>query len=193
MKNIGLLGGSFDPPHNGHLYISLEAKKILKLDEIWWLVTPQNPLKISEPATYSERVYNCKLITRGKPIKVYEIEKKINSKYTYQSLKYILNNYKNIKFFWLMGADNLIHFHKWQKWKQIFNNISIVVFKRHGYNNKALKSIALKTYSQSQIFSNPINKKYFVELPSWTWIENREINISSSEIRKQRKKLRSSY
>ena len=193
MKNIGLLGGSFDPPHNGHLYISLEAKKILKLDEIWWLVTPKNPLKISEPATYSERVYNCKLITRGKPIKVYEIEKKINSKYTYQSLKYILNNYKNIKFFWLMGADNLIHFHKWQKWKQIFNNISIVVFKRHGYNNKALKSIALKTYSQSQIFSNPINKKYFVELPSWTWIKNREINISSSEIRKQRKKLRGSY
>ena len=186
MKNIGLLGGSFDPPHKGHLYISLEAKKILKLDEIWWLVTPKNPLKISEPATYSERVYNCKLITRGKPIKVYEIEKKINSKYTYQSLKYILNNYKNIKFFWLMGADNLIHFHKWQKWKQIFNNISIVVFKRHGYNNKALKSIALKTYSQSQIFSNPINKKYFEELPSWTWIENREINISSSEIRKQR-------
>ena len=193
MKNIGLLGGSFDPPHEGHLYISLEAKKILKLDEIWWLVTPQNPLKISEPATYSERVYNCKLITRGKPIKVYEIEKKINSKYTYQSLKYILNNYKNIKFFWLMGADNLIHFHKWQKWKQIFNNISIVVFKRHGYNNKALKSIALKTYSQSQILSNPINKKYFLELPSWTWIKNREINISSSEIRKQRKKLRGSY
>ena len=193
MKNIGLLGGSFDPPHNGHLYISLEAKKILKLDEIWWLVTPKNPLKISEPATYSERVYNCKLITRGQPIKVYEIEKKINSKYTYQSLKYILNNYKNIKFFWLMGADNLIHFHKWQKWKQIFNNISIVVFKRHGYNNKALKSIALKTYSQSQIFSNPINKKYFVELPSWTWIKNREINISSSEIRKQRKKLRGNY
>ena len=159
MKNIGLLGGSFDPPHKGHLYISLEAKKILKLDEIWWLVTPKNPLKISEPATYSERVYNCKLITRGKPIKVYEIEKKINSKYTYQSLKYILNHYKNIKFFWLMGADNLIHFHKWQKWKRIFNNISIVVFKRHGYNNKALKSIALKTYSQSQIFSNHINKK----------------------------------
>ena len=193
MKHIGLLGGSFDPPHRGHLYISLEAKKLLSLDEIWWLVTPKNPLKISEPATYSERVYNCKLITRGKPIKVYEIEKKINSKYTYQSLKYILNNYKNIKFFWLMGADNLIHFHKWQKWKQIFNNISIVVFKRHGYNNKALKSIALKTYSQSQIFSNPINKKYFVELPSWTWIKNREINISSSEIRKQRKKLRGSY
>ena len=190
MKNIGLLGGSFDPPHKGHLYISLEAKKILKLDEIWWLVTPKNPLKISEPATYSERVYNCKLITRGKPIKVYEIEKKINSKYTYQSLKYILNNYKNIKFFWLMGADNLIHFHKWQKWKQIFNNISIVVFKRHGYNNKALKSITAQKYKNSKINYSKFELDDFNIVPSWLFVENKEIKISSTEIRNQRAKLR---
>ena len=70
MKNIGLLGGSFDPPHKGHLYISLEAKKILKLDEIWWLVTQQNPLKINKPASYSERLRNCKLIIKNQPIKV---------------------------------------------------------------------------------------------------------------------------
>ena len=71
MKNIGLLGGSFDPPHKGHLYISLEAKKILKLDEIWWLVTPQNPLKINQPASYSERVKNCKILTKNKPCLLY--------------------------------------------------------------------------------------------------------------------------
>ena len=76
MKKIGLLGGSFDPPHKGHLFISLEAKKILKLDEVWWLVTPKNPLKISEPASYQERVDNCKKITRNFPIKIQEIEKK---------------------------------------------------------------------------------------------------------------------
>ena len=168
MKNIGLLGGSFDPPHKGHLYISLEAKKILKLDEIWWLVTPKNPLKISEPATYSERVYNCKLITRGKPIKVYEIEKKINSKYTYQSLKYILNNYKNIKFFWLMGADNLIHFHKWYKWKNILKKSKLLVFDRHGYKKKSLNS---KTYI------NLSEKKV-------TFVEFNKVNISSSQLRK---------
>ena len=65
MKNIGLLGGSFDPPHKGHLYISLEAKKILKLDDIWWLVTPQNPLKVNQPASYLERIKNCKLIIKN--------------------------------------------------------------------------------------------------------------------------------
>ena len=85
MKRIGLLGGSFDPPHKGHVYISLEAKKILQLNEIWWLVTPQNPLKISKPTTYYERVINCKKISKGSPIIIKEIEKKIDSRYTYET------------------------------------------------------------------------------------------------------------
>ena len=190
MKHIGLLGGSFDPPHKGHLYISLEAKKIFQLNEIWWLVTPQNPLKIPKPATYNERVTNCKKISKGKPIVIKEIEKKINSKYTYETLYYLQNHYFNIKFFWLMGADILINFHKWQKWRKIFNEISIVVFKRHGYNNKALRSIANKTFSNCQIISNSLNKNQFSKLPSWVWINNKEIKISSTEIRQQRLLLR---
>ena len=190
MKHVGLLGGSFDPPHKGHVYISIEAKKILQINEIWWLVTPQNPLKISEPATYQERIKNCKEISKGKPILIKEIEKKINSKYTYQTLNYLLNHYENIKFFWIMGADNLINFHKWEKWRQIFQEVSIVVFKRHRYNNQALKSIACKTFANYRINSHQINKNHFNEFPSWTWIENREIKISSTEIRQQRLLLR---
>ena len=193
MKSIGLLGGSFDPPHKGHLHISLEAKKILKLDEIWWLVTPQNPLKISKPATYKERIKNCNSITKGYPIKVTEIEKKINSKYSYESINFIRNHYKNIKFFWLMGADNLINFHKWEKWNDIFKDISIVVFKRYGYNNKALNSLALKKFFQYQINVNSTDKINFKKLPSWTWVNSIEIKISSTEIRNQRNLLRGSY
>lgn len=186
MKSIGLLGGSFDPPHKGHLYISLEAKKILKLNEIWWLVTPQNALKISKPAQYEKRIKNCREITKGQPIKISEIEKKIDSKYSYESINYIQNHYKNIKFFWLMGADNLIDFHRWQHWKSIFKDISIVVFKRHGYNNRALNSKAAKTFTQFKKTSNSFDQIYFSHLPSWTWINNREVKISSTEIRKQR-------
>tara|TARA_Y100001970_G_C14242061_1_gene865536 strand:- start:1685 stop:2266 length:582 start_codon:yes stop_codon:yes gene_type:complete len=193
MKSVGLLGGSFDPPHKGHLYISLEAKKILKLDEIWWLVTPKNPLKINLPASYVERIKNCKNITKGMPIKISEIEKKINSAYSYQSINYITNHYKNIKFFWLMGADNLINFHKWQKWKEIFNDISIVVFKRHGYNNKALNSVAKKKFNHYQVISNAFNESDFIKLPSWLWVSNKEIKISSTEIRKQREILRGKH
>ena len=192
MKNIGLLGGSFDPPHKGHLYISLEAKKILKLDEIWWLVTPQNALKISKPAPYQQRIKDCQEFTKGQPIKISEIEKKISSKYSYESISYIKGHYRNIKFFWLMGADNLIDFHRWQLWKAIFKDISIVVFKRHGYNNKALNSKTAKTFAQFEKKFNPIDQVYFSKLPSWTWINNREIKISSTEIRKQRDLLRGS-
>ena len=185
-----MLGGSFDPPHKGHLYISLEAKKMLQLDKVWWLVTPQNPLKILKPATYQERVKNCNRISKNDPIIIKEIEKKINSKYTYETLDYLLNHYTQIKFFWLMGADNLINFHKWQKWKQIFNEISVVVFKRYGYNIKALNSIADKTFSNYKIISSPLNKHRFNKLPSWAWVNNKEIRISSTEIRLQRKLLR---
>ena len=190
MKKIGLLGGSFDPPHKGHIFISQEAKKILKLDEVWWIVTPQNPLKILKPATYQERVNNCRDITRNYPIRIKEIEKKIGSNYSYKTINYILNHYKNIKFFWQMGADNLVSFHKWQKWQKIFKNMSIVIFKRHGYNAKALKSIASKKYNHTRILKSIINFDDFGKLPSWTIIENKEIKISSTEIRNQREKFR---
>ena len=189
MKQIGLLGGSFDPPHRGHIFISLEAKKILSLDEIWWLVTPQNPLKIYKPASYTERVRNCKTLTKNHPIVIKEIEKKINSRYSQFTIEYLCNNFSNIKFYWLMGADNLINFHKWQKWRKFFNQISIVIFRRHSYNNAALKSTTSKTFASFHINPNQINKMQFINYPSWTFLHNKEIKISSSEIRKQRKLL----
>ena len=191
MKNIGLLGGSFDPPHKGHLYISLEAKKILKLDEMWWLVTPQNPLKINQPASYTDRIKNCKLIAKTHPIKIKEIEKKINSRYSYETIEYLNGHYKNIKFFWLMGADNLINFHKWQNCQKIFNEIPIVVFRRYGYNDKALKSNISNLYKNFRISSKKLHVSDFDKSPAWAIIQNKEIKISSTEIRKQREQLRS--
>jgi len=190
LKHIGLLGGSFDPPHRGHVYISLEAKKILSLDQVWWLVTPKNPLKITKPATYKERMNNCYNILKNHPIQLKEIEKKINSKYSYFTVKYLYQHYPNIKFYWLMGADNLINFHRWQNWRQFFNQISIVIFRRHGYNNAALKSIASKTFLNYQINNNKLNQNQFTSVPSWTFVQNKEIRISSTEIRKHRALLR---
>ena len=190
MKKIGLLGGSFDPPHRGHLYISLEAKKILNLDEVWWLITPQNPLKISKPAKYSERLKNSKKITKNMPIIIKEIEKKIKSKYSYETIKYLKNHYKNIKFFWLMGADNLINFHQWQKWQKIIKDMPIVIFRRYGYNTKALKSTTSNIYKNFRINKKKLSDSDFKNLPAWVIVENKEIKISSTEIRKQRKLFR---
>ena len=92
-KKIGILGGTFDPAHKGHVKISLEAKKLLQLDEIWWLVTPQNPHKILKPATYRERLNNCKKITQNYPINIKEIEKKILSNYSYKTINYVINQF----------------------------------------------------------------------------------------------------
>ena len=192
MKKIGLLGGSFDPPHKGHLFISLEAKRLLKLDEVWWIVTPQNPLKILKPATYRERLNNCKNITRNYPINVKEIEKKIGSNYSYKTINHVLHHYKNIKFFWLMGADNLVNFHEWEKWQSIFHIISIVIFRRHGYNTNALKSVAAKKFIHNKYIAQDI-EHVSKKIPAWTLIQNKEIKISSSEIRNQRNKLRGKY
>ena len=190
MKKVGLLGGSFDPPHRGHLYISLEAKKLFNLDELWWLVTPKNPLKINQPSTYAERVNNCRKIAKNYPIIIKEVEKKINSKYSFQTIQYIQNHYSKIKFYWLMGSDNLISFHKWQNWKKIFNQISIVIFRRHGYNNIALKSKTSQTLANYKINIDNFNKLKFSSFPSWTFVKNKEIKISSTEIREQREKFR---
>ena len=190
MKHIGLLGGSFDPPHRGHIHISQKAKKILSLNEVWWLVTPQNPLKIRRPATYEERLDNCYNIVKTYPIIVKEIEKKINSKYSYQTIKYLLHHYTSVKFYWLMGADNLVNFHDWQNWRQFFKKISIVIFKRHGYNNAALKSTASKAFVNYKIKSNQLSQVQFNLMPSWSFVQNKEIRISSTEIRRQRELLR---
>ena len=183
MKNIGLLGGSFDPPHKGHLYISLEAKKILKLDEIWWLVTPQNPLKINKPASYSERLRNCKSIVRNQPIKVKEIEKKINSKYSYQTIKYINKHYKNLNFFWLMGADNLVNFHKWDEWTWIMENIPIGVMARPGDKARAGLSRAAFRYRKCRVA--PYNAAFlpFMSAPAWSLLGGPMRDISSTQIR----------
>ena len=140
---------------------------MLKLDEVWWLITPQNPLKISKPATYRERLNNCKYITRNYPIIVKEIEKKISSNYSYKTINYILNHYKNIKFFWLMGADNLISFHKWEKWEQITKICKILVFDRNKYKSKSLKSKSYKKLGGKGL----------------KFINFKKVNISSSKLR----------
>ena len=189
-KRIGLLGGSFNPAHQGHLHISLSALRRLNLDEIWWMVTPQNPLKIKGPATYDERIKNCGLITRNYPILIKQYEHKINATYSYETIKYLRNKYNFIKFFWLMGADNLINFDKWQYWKKIFQEVSIVVFKRHSYNSKALNSLARKKFINYEIKSDNLNSEIFKHLPSWSYFNNKEIKISSTEIRQKREILR---
>ena len=167
-NKIGILGGSFDPAHKGHLSISKEAIKRYKLKKIIWAITKKNPFKKISNVSLSARVKYCKkIISKNNLIKVKFYEDKIKSNKTINLINY-LNRNKKIEIFFLMGADNLISFHRWHKWKAISHKCNIIVFDRHGYKKKSLNSLTFKRLS---------NKKL-------KFIEFNKVNISSSQLRK---------
>ena len=165
---IGILGGSFDPAHKGHLAISKEARKGFNLKRIIWAITKKNPFKAESETLLSKRIKDCKkIIGSNSFIKVRFYENIIKSNKTIDLINYIKKN-KNIEIYFLMGADNLINFHKWHKSKLISQKCNILVFDRHGYKKNSLKS---KTFKE-------LNKSIL------TFVEFEKVNISSSQLRK---------
>ena len=165
---IGILGGSFDPAHKGHLKISKQAKKIFNLKNIIWAITKKNPFKNESKSNLKSRMqFAKKLIGKNKYIKVKFYEENIDSNRTIDLINHI-NKKKLNEIYFIMGADNLINFHKWYKWKSIIKKCKILVFDRQGYKSKSLKSATF----------NGINKKKL------TFINFKKVNISSSQLRK---------
>ena len=165
---IGILGGTFDPAHKGHLEISKQAKKILELKNIIWAITKQNPFKNTSKTDLKNRIkFAKKFIGKNNFIKVKFYEEKVFSNKTIDLINY-LNKDKKFEIYFIMGADNLINFHKWYKWKSIIKECSILIFDRQGYKAKSLKSVTF----------NETNKK------NLTFINFKKVNISSSQLRK---------
>lgn len=156
---VGLLGGSFNPAHQGHLHISNIALKKLKLDQVWWLVSPQNPLKKKDDMMdFSLRLDHAAAIVGVNPkIKVLGIEMELGTRYTVDTLKRLKKKFPNIEFYWLMGADNLIQLPKWKKWQHILDLAPIHVFDRADYFYKAIKSRAYQMY-RNRIHYHKIRK-----------------------------------
>lgn len=166
---VGLLGGSFNPPHQGHVHISNLAIKKLNLNQVWWIPTAYNPLKErSIYEEYSSRVQKCEVITANNP-KIYV--KKFDEIYTEILVKKLRSRYKNIEFFWLMGADNLEKFHQWDGYKNIVKKISLAIFSREKKLRNIRKTKSWKFIAQSdcKIFSS------------------QNLDISSTEIRNKKK------
>ena len=165
---IGILGGTFDPAHKGHLEISKQAKKKFALKKIIWAITEKNPFKNLSKINIQDRIkFAKKFVIKQKFIKVKFFEDKIKSNRTIDLINY-LNKDKKLDIYFLMGADNLVNFHKWHKWKSITKKCNILVFDRQGYKAKSLKSITFKRLSA----------KYL------TFIKFNKVNISSSQLRK---------
>ena len=166
---IGILGGTFDPPHKGHLYISKIALKKFKLKKLMWIVTKKNPLKIKPYLNLTTRISLAKKMTaKEKKIYVRYYDDKIKSNNTFKLLNYIKKRDKKAKIFFLIGADNLKKFHKWNNWKKIPSLAKLAVFPRQNYSIKSPKPIAAKK----------LDKKDLI------YIKSKKMNISSSLIRK---------
>ena len=168
-NKIGILGGTFDPAHIGHIKVSKEAKKKFRLNKIFWVITKKNPFKKKSIFNLKKRIYYAKKLNiNNKFIKIYFFEDKIKSNKTIDLMKFLKKRYKKSNFFFIMGADNLIHFHKWEKWNEITKISKILVFNRSNYKSKSLKSISFKK----------LNKKRL------EFINFKKVNISSSQLRK---------
>ena len=166
-NKIGILGGSFDPAHQGHLAISKEAIKKFKLKKVIWAITKKNPFKKKSSLSLSSRIKYCKkIIKKTKFIEIKFLENKIKSNKTINLIKFFTKNKRN-EIFFLMGADNLINFHKWYKWKIISQKCNIIVFDRHGYKKKSLNSKTYKSLNKDKLKFINFNK----------------VNISSSQLR----------
>jgi nicotinate-nucleotide adenylyltransferase len=141
---VGLLGGSFNPAHGGHRAISLFARDALDLDEVWWLVSPGNPLKPrAGMAPLPARVASARKTARHAPIRVTAIEREMRTRYTLDTLRKLRLRYPRIRFIWLMGTDNLAQFHQWKGWRDIARTCAIAVIARPGYDRDAFGSPAM--------------------------------------------------
>ena len=181
---IGLLGGTFDPPHNGHRFISQHAMMRLNLQEVWWIVTYKNPLK-KKSNSYNYRFKQVKDFIRLRRIKILKIREDKNI-YAIDTILYIKNKFKNKKFIWLMGTDNLENLHEWKEWKKIFYNIPIAIFDRPSYSFNITKSKALFFFRKARIKNILLAKSQASLTPSWTFISGLKNHASSSVIRKSK-------
>ena len=165
---IGILGGSFDPAHKGHLEISKQAKKRFGLKNIVWAITKQNPFKDKSKSNLRNRIqFAKKVIGKNNYITIKFYEKKIGSNRTIDLIKYLTKKNKN-EIYFIMGADNLINFHKWYKWKSIIKKCNILIFDRQGYKAKSLKSVTFNARNNKNL----------------TFVNFNKVNISSSQLRK---------
>jgi nicotinate-nucleotide adenylyltransferase len=144
MKKIGLLGGSFNPAHRGHRRISLAAMQALGLDEVWWLVSPGNPLKPARGmAPYEARLASARELASGARIRVSDFEYQAGTRYTVDTLAALRRRYPDTRFIWLMGADTMPQFHQWRRWRDLAAMVPIAVIHRPGYDGPARAAPAM--------------------------------------------------
>jgi nicotinate-nucleotide adenylyltransferase len=185
-QRIGLFGGSFNPAHRGHYMVALYALKTLRLDWVWWMVSPQNPLKDSTITDeYGKRLAYTRRIAKHPRFVVTDFEQQMGTRYTAETLDRLRGLSRDTQFVWIMGADSLANLHHWHHWLDIVANMPLAVLARPGYSIKALRSVAATRFAEDRVLvaSAVVSTKP----PAWTFITMPLRKESSTAIRKRRK------
>ena len=181
---IGLLGGSFNPPHVAHRAISLFAIKRLKLDRVWWLVTPGNPLKDQDGLRdLNERTAAARNMANDPRIDVSCLESVIGTRYTIDTISYLRRRASGLRFVWIMGADNLAQFHCWQNWRRIASEVPIAVIDRPPQSFRALAAPAAQALARYRLPENQAGRLADQRAPAWVFLTGMKLNLSSTGLR----------
>lgn len=188
---IGLFGGSFDPPHEGHLLVARAALTRLGLDRLWWLVTPGNPLKDhSRLAPLAERLAAAKALARDPRIVVTDLEARAGLVYTVDTLRYLKARCPGVRFVWIMGGDGLASLHRWRGWREIAALAPFAVIDRPGQTLRAKAAPAARALAASRLPETRARSLATAQPPSWVYLHGPRSRLSSTEIRSRQRRRR---
>lgn len=182
---IGLLGGSFNPAHEGHLHISRVALNRLRLDQVWWLVSLQNPLKnATDLASLKQRLERAKVTAHDPRIVVSNLEVELGTRYTIDTVSALQRRFPNLKFVWLMGGDNFVQLPQWKNWRQLMRRIAVAVIARPGFTMRARVARAARTFAAAKVNESAAARLMDHPPPAWVLLEGRLHRASATAIRR---------
>lgn len=185
-QRIGLFGGSFNPPHSGHLHVARTALRRLSLDAVWWLVTPGNPLKDHGAlAPLEARVAACARLAAEPRMRITAWEAAIGTSYSAQTIAALTRRRPDLAFVWVMGADNLASFHRWQEWRTIMETLPLAVVDRPGASLSVLNAPAALAYARSRVDESDAAGLAAMRPPAWTFLHAPRDPVSSTELRRE--------
>lgn len=184
---VGLFGGSFDPPHEGHALVAEIALRSLQLDQLWWIVTPGNPLKTGrKAAALAERVALSEAMVADPRVRVTAFETSFSVRYTADTIDLVRSRNSGVDFVWIMGADNLAGFHRWERWREIVQSVPIAVIDRPGSTLALVSSVMAKTFARARVDERDAPLLARMRPPAWTFIHGPRSPLSSTAIRAAR-------